>query len=264
MVPIDRSEEATAAAKYATQAARAALAGIDPRVVRDLIGGLQKSNLQEAISAVRRSLPLVEEIGRLLETLRAGIIADVVLLRGSLATEQERAAALDRLAEYFTRGVLFHPARWRLLEPAFIDYYREAEQTPEEAWRSLVMAGVLLAIGGLEDDIQVGGLIGRLRAAVRVEVERALLNGETLAAHGARPEMAWPENEEAVRLAPALGRAAELTLDQVQLLASLRPALENLTQRELEALLGEASDGASRVARSRAKRKVMKHCAVRM
>lgn len=208
------------------------------------------ANLAPATDSTRRMLDAAQQL------LEDPFLRDVTLLYLGKGTEAEREAALQRLAAYFTRGRVFHPRRWRLLEPAFTAYCREAEQSPAEAWDSLVMAALLMASASLPDDVPLGELYDYLRREVRAEIERALLDGQTLAEYMYRPEAAWPESEETHAI-ENLGAAAGLTLEQVTMLKQLQPLLERLTERELEALSDGANDTAARVARSRARRKVL-------
>ena len=175
-----------------------------------------------------------------------------VLLKGE-ASESDKVAALRILAKkYFLRGRVFHPARWYKLAPHFARFCHEAEQSPSEAWESLTIAGLVMALEELRPGMAARDVYPLLRRAVRSSIERALCDGQTLDRKGLRTEPLDAEGEGVA----ALELWGETTLDAVLELVAVAQTMARLTPREQEALLREGGDGATRVARCKAKKKL--------
>lgn len=193
------------------------------------------------------------------ETQPGTFLGDVLIATGN--DPAQAADAIERRVSDFTWGQIFHPNRRALLTEPLRNYAAEAEVTQREAQHRLTVTALWCV---LRDPAFWTGkperrLYSTIRRRVRTEIERALLGGYTL---DQRQEIATdpddlPEDPHGLdtqiaELFADLETRAE-QLARQQLLAAI---LATLTPRELEALEGTETDGASRTARSRARRKV--------
>lgn len=155
------------------------------------------------------------------------------------AARQGDHGALERLAESkaLSRGRLFAPQRWAILEPAFGE--RQGDRPFREAWRELVASNLVPALAEL-DGAPPDRLYWKLRARLRAEVERDLLgmSADELVRHPVEPlpdGETWEEEEGPKRrLDPALVFDPWLQIDQrIDLELALRE-LDPQTRRALE------------------------------
>jgi len=182
---------------------------------------------------------------------------DVMLVwKGDQSGQDE---ALNRLMRYFPRGVVFHSQRWELLREHYRRYCEEAGYSPQngEAWHSLGRPALFAAIRDAPDDKPIGEYPHFLRREARKEIERTLLDGETLDEHLGRGGVPMPEEEtpEALalesRLIQELGELAEIRVDVLRALTPLTPA-------EREAIKTAGGDNATCASRYRAMKKLKK------
>lgn len=162
---------------------------------------------------------------------------DVLIVSGR--KKGDRKAALDRLANhYFSRGAVIHPNRWLLLERF---YRRYADTFGPDPWYHLVVSALDMACNRGIDNQPIGSLYQFLRKEVREEIERTLLDGETLDQYLARQgrRLLWvPDSPE--MMAREAEVAAELT-QMVETRLEVQAMLSKLSPKdyELAMLVGE-------------------------
>ena len=187
--------------------------------------------------------------------------------------EAEVMEAVNHLiADYFIRGAVFHPERWRFLEEHF-ETFRKGEGVGfETAWHELASPALFEASHPLPRKPEylrlslieyLKDIYRHLRCGVRRGIECALLDGVTLDEYLRRGEQPWPEEPEEdtpealaleARIAEEMRDHAETHLDVVRALA-----LAALTPKELEAVSTKGGDDAMRARRYRAMKK-LKRC----
>jgi len=160
---------------------------------------------------------------------------------------------------------VFHINRWGgSLEFAFRSYSEESGLSEEAAWRYLAMSAVFSVARRVPGNLIASHLYLYMRCEARKEIERALLNGQTLDEYQGRGEQPWPEEPEEdtpealaleARIAEEMRDSAEKYLDTQRALAAVVAAL---TPKELEAVLTEGGDDAMRASRYRAMKKLKK------
>jgi len=155
--------------------------------------------------------------------------------------------AARRLAKgWLSRSQVFYVQRWVHLETHVKDRYG--------SWEEMLAQNLLLACSGLPP-LPLSQLYPEVRRRLRAEIERDLYDGLTLYQVQSRGEVDLSELEGLAAAVEGKDIPASLTPQDWELVEKLKSAL---TPKELEACCSEASDPASKMARSRARKKAKK------
>ncbi len=218
-------------------------------------------NLITLSSAVESALKRLEEAFA-----PGTFFGDVFIVAGR--RPGHKGAAMDRLARaYFTKGALFHPARWRLLERPYQDY---REVYGADPWHHLVVSALAMVCPSIADDQPLDGLYQWLRNEARKDIERALLDGETLDQRQGRQGrvVLWlPDTPEVVakeaEVAAELAQMVDLRLEVQDILSKLSPGDRQIVESVAEgytlvdlAATWQVTPGALRVRWHRLKQKI--------
>ena len=157
---------------------------------------------------------------------------DVFIVAGRREGDQE--AALDRLTRGdFSKGNVFHPNRWSLIEPRFWEYQQVYGSNP---WQHLVASALQIAYSRIEDTPE-GRSYQWLHNETRKEIERALFDGETLDEHLGRQgqRLVWlPDSPEMLareaEVAAELAQIREIRLEAHEILSNLGPKDRELAE----------------------------------
>lgn len=191
-----------------------------------LLGLETRRRLREAILAADPWRDLLAE---------GAFLGDVIRVQDKTARfgEQERERALKRLiTTYFTQGAVFHPGRWHLLERHFLERKPE-DQSWQGFYLELCAPALSLAIMEIPNEMPIGEIYGELRRKTQKDIERSLLDGETLDQYASRFQKRIPlpdeESPEAARLQAETReeldaiKLADIRLDLFRALDTLEP-----------------------------------------
>lgn len=176
------------------------------------------------------------------------LLAPVIPLEETFLGNLSRAQngdleAARRLArKWLCRSAVFHPLRWHLLRDRFADF--AGERGEAAAWCDLVAQNVYLVFGNEAlQDVPLTRVYGWVRRELRKEIERFLLDGQTLDAMREEP---LPEDADV----PDLEREVDLET------LALREALARLSAEDLRLLFAEGLEAKDRMRKMRLLRKI--------
>lgn len=199
-----------------------------------------------------------------------------------LRAHKNDAESLQRLAESrpFSRAALFDPARWAQFRPHFENEHRanKDKEPPLSSWRQTwslhCVPSLRLAIAEIPGTAALTEVYPILRCETRMNIERSLLDGETLDQHKGRDVEDYLEDEtpeaqrqqaEILRQGQDLIRLAELQVDVERSLAKLALAEQEAVAARVYGIEDEvlaARDGvtvdAIRQRRHRARKKMQR------